>query len=151
MERITEEEAKNYIPVEEDFFNTPSYYFTSIPEVGSDWDIVRYYTNRKRGLYAGKDGDEYVYVLSNKSMPEILKIGSTRLAPEQRAEQISKVTGVPENFDIEWVYKCFKAELVEREVHKFFKKERVNTKREFFKITLEQAQSVIEEIGKKYI
>jgi hypothetical protein len=46
---------------------------------------------------------------------------------------------------------CYKGERIESEVHKFFKEQRVNKQREFFRVTLEEAKSIIEEIGRKYI
>jgi hypothetical protein len=150
MERLTEEEAKEFIPCSEDYSNNPPAYFTI--KVSSDgWDELTYYTCKKRGLYAGKDGDEWVYVLSNPAMPGMLKIGYTKSDPFDRAIQLSRGTGVPLGYEVEWAYKCYKGERVESEVHKFFKQERVSKQREFFRVTLEEAKNIIEKIGRKYL
>jgi hypothetical protein len=64
MKRITHEEAKKFIPISEDYSNNPPTYFTV--EKGQDeWDEITYYTGKKRGLYVGREGDEWVYILSN--------------------------------------------------------------------------------------
>jgi hypothetical protein len=150
MKHISKEESLYFIPVNEDYFNSPPSYYTIEPDTDG-WEIVTYFTNRRRGMYIGKEGNEFVYILQNPSFPDLLKIGSTRKAPEDRAKTLSKGTGVPNEFDVLWVYTCFKSEIIEREVHKKLKQYRVNTQREFFKIDLQTAIDSIEQIGLKYI
>ena len=149
MQRITHEEAKNYIPCSEDYSNNPSTYFT-VQEQQDGWDEITYYTGKKRGLFVGREGDEWVYILSNPAIPEMVKIGFTANDPFVRAYQISRGTGIPLGFEVEWAYKCFKGERIEQEVHKYFKKQRVNTQKEFFRVSLEEAKQVIKQIGGKY-
>jgi hypothetical protein len=97
IKRITEEEAKQYIPCVEDyssgFENAAFYTFTPIED---EWDKVTYYTARKKNMYANREGDfdSWVYVLSNPTLPAMLKIGYTKNQPEERARQISNATGV---------------------------------------------------------
>ena len=149
MKRLTFEQAKQFIPCSEDYSGNPPTYFTVHQE--NEWDIVTYYTGKKRGLFAGREGDEWVYVLSNPSIPDMVKIGYTANDPFTRAHQISRGTGVPEGFQVEWAYKCYKGERIESETHKYFKKQRVSPDREFFRVTLEEAKDAIEKIGSKYI
>lgn len=150
MERITQEEARQYIPCSEDYSNNPPTYFT-IETDEDGWDKITYYTGKKRGLFIGREGDEWVYVLTNSAMPDLVKIGYTTNDPHTRAEQVSRGTGVPVGYEVAWAYKCYKGERIEKEVHKYFKKERLNPTREFFKVTLEEAKSIIEQIGSKYV
>jgi hypothetical protein len=149
MQRITNEEAKKYIPCSEDYSNNPPTYFT-VQELQDGWDEITYYTGKKRGLFVGREGDEWVYILSNPAMPHMVKIGYTAKDPFLRANQISRGTGIPLGFEVEWAYKCFKGERIESEVHKYFKKQRVNTQKEFFRVSLEEAKQIIEQIGEKY-
>jgi hypothetical protein len=150
MQRITLEESKQFIPCSEDYSNNPPTYF--VIETNDDgWDIITYFTGKKRGLFFGKDGDEWVYILTNPAIPEMIKIGYTTLDPYERAVQISRGTGVPLGYEVCWAYKCYKGERIEKEVHKYFKKQRVSPTREFFRVDAELAKSVIEEIGKKHI
>jgi len=47
MERISNEKAKDFIPVSEDLFNSPSVYFT-VQEGQDGWEEITYYTSKKR-------------------------------------------------------------------------------------------------------
>jgi len=155
LTRITPEEAKQYIPLKENYGNTDlenAEYFTLTPSKrGGGWESVTYYTGKKLGLYSDKgEGDQWVYVLSNPSSPGLLKIGYTKQTPEERAKQISSATGVALPYKVEWAYKCFNGETVEREVHHKLKSQRVNNNKEFFQISLEEAKEVINLIGEKF-
>ena len=156
MKRITEHESKTFIPLKENYGNTDvenAAFFTITPsERGEGWEDVTYYTEKKYGLYADQgEGDQWVYVLSNPSLPkEYLKIGYTKLSPEERAIQISSATGVPTPYKVEWAYKCFNGEIVERMTHQKLKAFRVNNRKEFFHISLEEAKDSIILIGNKF-
>ena len=156
MKRITEHESKTFIPLKENYGNTGienAAFFTITPsERGEKWEDVTYYTEKKYGLYADQgEGDQWVYVLSNPSLPkEYLKIGYTKLSPEERAIQISSATGVPTPYKVEWAYKCFNGEIVERMTHEKLKAFRVNNRKEFFHISLEEAKDNIILIGNKF-
>lgn len=150
MKRITQQEAKQFIPCSEDYANNPPAYFT-LSEGNDGWDEITYYTCKKRGLFFGHEGDEWVYILTNPALGGMIKIGYTSLDPHTRAEQISRGTGVPLGYEVAWAYKCYKGEKIEKEVHKYFKKYRVSPSREFFKVGLEEAKNIIEKIGEKYV
>ena len=156
MERITDKVAKGLIPLRENYGNTGienAAFFTITPsERGEGWEDVTYYTEKKYGIYADQgEGDQWVYVLSNPSLPkEYLKIGYTKLKPEERATQISSATGVPTPYKVEWAYKCFNGEMVERMTHEKLKAFRVNNRKEFFHISLEEAKDNIILIGNKF-
>jgi hypothetical protein len=156
MERITKKVAEGFIPLRENYGNTDleyAKYFTLSPSArGDGWEDITYYTDKKYGLYADKgNGDQWVYILSNPSLPkEYLKIGYTKLKPEERAIQISSATGVPTPYKVEWAYKCFNGEIVERMTHEKLKAFRVNNRKEFFHISLEEAKDNIILIGNKF-
>ena len=156
MKRITDKVAEGLIPLRENYGNTGienAAFFTITPsERGEGWEDVTYYTEKKYGLYADQgEGDQWVYVLSNPSLPkEYLKIGYTKLKPEERATQISSATGVPTPYKVEWAYKCFNGEIVERMTHEKLKAFRVNNRKEFFHISLEEAKDNIILIGNKF-
>ena len=156
LDKITIQEAKKFIPLRENYGNTGienAAFFTITPsERGEGWEDITYYTEKKYGLYADQgEGDQWVYILSNPSLPkEYLKIGYTKLKPEERAIQISSATGVPTPYKVEWAYKCFNSEIVERMTHQKLKAFRVNNKKEFFHISLEEAKDNIILIGNKF-
>ena len=156
MERITSEKAKQYISLKEDYTGIGqegAAYFTIEPSIkGDGWEDVTYYTARKKNIYSNKgEGTQWVYVLSNPTTPNLLKIGYTTQTPDDRAKQISNATGVALPYKVEWAFKCFDGEQLEGEVHRKLKEYRVNNQREFFQIDLEEAKEVIKLLGKNYI
>jgi hypothetical protein len=77
----------------------------------------------------------YLYVFINPSMPGIIKIGRTTNLIEERAEQLSSVSGVPTPF-IPVYYSYFSnSENAERIAHNKLTKFRISTGREFFRIS----------------
>ena len=84
-----------------------------------------------------------VYVLTNPSMPKLIKIGYTDRTAQDRADELyfgyglegdrKAVTGVPTMYEVrrEWLV-GFNAEEVEQMLHDKFDYERVNDYREFF-------------------
>lgn len=159
MKHVSKQRAKNLVPIEDDFTNCDPEFFTTTPSIDPDfphsegWEDVKYYTSRKIDLYVNQegDGDSWVYILSNPALPNLFKIGSTSKSPDERAKQLSRGSGVPLEFKVEYAFKCFNAERAEREVHRALKSYRVNNDREFFQISLDEAKVTVNQVGKKYI
>ena len=157
MERITVEEAKQYISLKDDFTNKTVQdcpYFTLTPsKKGDGWEDVTYYTGRRIDMYANRDKnyDSWVYILSNPTMPRMFKIGYTKNTPEERAKQISNATGVALPYKVEWAFHCYDGFGLEQEVHHKLDSYRVNNNREFFQVTLDEAKETITELGKRYV
>jgi len=148
MKRLTPKEAFLYLTKEEDMLNSPLIGYTISPQEDG-WDKVTYYTSRKKRNNIKGEGKEWVYVLSNETMPNVLKIGYTKNTPEERAKQLSNSTGVAIPFKVEWAYKCHNGEQLEYEVHKKLEEYRINHKREFFEVELDFAKKIIEEFGSR--
>ena len=153
IKRITPEQAEKFLSCEEDQLDTPAHYFTLTPEEDG-WEKVTYYTNRSRDIHVPKGliGAQYIYILENNTMPGLVKIGFTKNKPSERVKQINAATGVALDFDVKYQYPCFNAHDLEKEIHIYLESQgfRVNKKKEFFNITVEQAISVIERIGEPY-
>lgn len=148
MKRISNEEALNYVPYERTPLSPPpSLYSIFIDSDG--WDEVRYYTSRFRQSVNGLNGDQSVYILESESMPDMIKIGYTKGDPIDRANTLSKSTGVPTPFNVVYSYNCFNGERIEKAVHKHFRKQRVNKQREFFYVDINEAIQIIESLGTK--
>ena len=77
----------------------------------------------------------FVYILSNPSMPGLLKIGSTEKLPTERASQLYS-TGVPEPFKVEFAVWCEDHRETEHSVHEELEDFRVGDCREFFRATV---------------
>lgn len=81
------------------------------------------------------NNQQYVYVMSNPSFPEdMLKIGWTREHPNIRANDLH-TTGIPMPFIVEFVIITLEGSKLEKKIHKYIETYRVNTHREFFKIS----------------
>lgn len=74
----------------------------------------------------------YVYVLTNAAMPWMVKIGSTKLNPYQRAGALSSSTGVPLPFTVALYGEFHDCRGVETFVHDQMATMRINVGREFF-------------------
>jgi hypothetical protein len=84
-----------------------------------------------------------VYVLTNKAMPGMVKIGFTRQEHVQKRIDELYTTGVPLKFHTEWACRIKNAADAEKALHTAFKKERVNGSREFFTIEPEQVIGIL--------
>lgn len=84
-----------------------------------------------------------VYVLTNPAMPGLVKIGST--SQTDHATRVSQLytTGVPVPFDIEYACKVSNHVEVEAALHTAFAPQRINQRREFFRIEPDQAIAIL--------
>lgn len=89
---------------------------------------------------------KYVYVLTNAAMPGIVKVGKTINVP-QRIRTLSSHTGVPVPFDLELAIEVKDAARLEGALHGTLQGSRVNPKREFFEIDVEDLRIVLTECG----
>ena len=92
---------------------------------------------------------EFVYVLSNKSMPGIVKVGFTTTSPKQRVKEINSATGVIEKWDLEWSVECTEAHDLERKTHEYLKDFRVSKNREGFYMHPTQAIAAVQKINEE--
>ena len=105
LKRLSLEEAQHLIKAEHDQTDAPIYGFTLTPSTdpqmsAEGWETVTYYTNRKvrNKIPVGMQGSQWIYVLSNETMPDIVKIGFTKNKPSERVKQINSATGVAQDF-----------------------------------------------------
>ncbi|WP_273280925.1 GIY-YIG nuclease family protein [Pseudooceanicola atlanticus] len=92
----------------------------------------------------------YVYILSNKHMPGILKIGRTTGEVEARAQALYQ-TGVPSPFSVEFeIYTpdCVKAE---SDAHAYLQNHRVSSSREFFQCEISEAIKALKDIKQEQV
>lgn len=92
-----------------------------------------------------------VYVLSNRAMPGLVKIGmTTRHELDARLKELY-TTGVPVPFDVEYAceVKACNCVKLEKALHTAFEPNRLNVNREFFQIKKEQAIAILEIFNEK--
>ena len=125
--------------------------FTLTPDPDKPgWDLVTYYQDNP----IDKDGNavptEFIYVLVNKSMPDMVKIGMTVRDVETRAKEISGATGVPTPWVPVFSFKCFNSYKLEQEIHEHLDAVRVSGNREMFYMHSKDAIDTVKNIGAKY-
>lgn len=148
MKYVTPEESRYYIRLSIGKAHQADA-FTRIPS-DDGWDDVIYLAEALLDSSGAVRKPEYVYVLVNKSVPNMVKIGMTTNTPDERARQISAATGVATPWIPVFSYKCYRSDLLEAEVHEYFNEQRVSSNREMFSIDSITAQQVIETLGEKY-
>lgn len=90
----------------------------------------------------------YVYVISNIGAfgPDVYKIGMTRrLDPQDRVDELGDAS-VPFNFDVHAMIFSDNAPALEAALHRAFEDRKlnmVNTRREFFHVTLDEIKDVV--------
>ena len=82
----------------------------------------------------------WVYVISNPSMPGIVKIGYSLKDPMLRAQELDS-TGVPHSYVVEYSIMVDNPQQLEQRVHKSLKC--INEKKEWFRCSLEKAVTSI--------
>jgi hypothetical protein len=151
--RVSAEEAQYYIRLKPSEYSLATHYAlvpTTDPGFEPGWEDVVYLKEPVTDSSGGVRSTEYVYVLVNRSMPGMVKIGMTTDTPAKRARDINKATGVPTPWVPVWWLKCYASRILEQRVHEHLGQYRVASNREMFNIDSVTAQRVIEELGKDF-
>ena len=84
----------------------------------------------------------YIYVLTNPTIPDLVKIGKTTNL-EERVRSLSSHSGIPVPFEVYYSCEVIDSDKVEKHLHDGFGDHRVNPKREFFRINPERVVSIL--------
>lgn len=87
--------------------------------------------------------NEIVYVLINEAMPGYVKIGRTTTSLEQRIRELNSSTSVPLPFTAFYACTVKDAQFVEHQLHDAFDDNRVNPRREFFRVAPERVVAAL--------
>jgi len=68
-----------------------------------------------------------------------------------RINDLSKATGVPTKFKLEYIFKCNNGLELESEIHVYLKEFRANNYREFFEMGIKEAIDAVKKIGNNYL
>ncbi len=91
---------------------------------------------------------EIVYLLTNPTIPDLVKIGRTTDL-EARLRQLSTHSGVPVPFECFFACEVQDSVKVERALHDAFGDHRINPKREFFRLNPDRAVAILELVALK--
>lgn len=86
---------------------------------------------------------EIVYLLTNPTMPDLVKIGRTTDL-EARLRQLSTHSGVPVPFECFYACEVTDSVKVEKALHDAFGDHRINSRREFFRLNPDRAVAILE-------
>jgi hypothetical protein len=118
--------------------------------MASGWEDVIYLAEPLTDASGGTRASEYVYILINRSIPNMVKIGMTTRSVDERAREISKATGIPTPWIPVYSFRCYASHILEQRVHEHLSQYRVSEDREMFSVTSNMAQQVIEDLGKDF-
>jgi hypothetical protein len=109
-------------------------------------DILRYLNTFVAGggelsQQLGTSG--FIYILSTRSQPRLLKIGITQRTVEVRVKEINSATGVVVPYGVRASWRVDNASEVEQEVHALFEPFRIRVDREFFEVEFLEASRII--------
>lgn len=80
-----------------------------------------------------------IYILISPARVGLLKIGKSTRAAQERANELSKETGVPARFEVALQLQVSDRDEADRRVHEALEDRRENKEREFFRVPLEVA------------
>lgn len=92
-----------------------------------------------------KKGQGWLYVLSTRESPNILKIGMTTRSVSQRVKEINSATGILHPLSARAVYRVRNASAAEADIFQVLASYRIRQDREFFEISFFQATKAIRE------
>lgn len=87
----------------------------------------------------------YVYILQNKHMPGLIKVGMTQRCVNARAEELYQ-TGVPGRFEVYSFVSSPDCRELERRVHESLSVFRLSGDREFFQCDASDATTVLDQL-----
>lgn len=88
----------------------------------------------------------YVYLLTNPSMPGLVKVGFTNRFVEERLRELTAATGVPTEFVIGAVFHSANPQFDEQQLHERLASYRVTPNKESFRIPLEEAIAIAKRV-----
>jgi hypothetical protein len=86
----------------------------------------------------------FVYILTNVAMPGMVKVGYTRRLSEDRARHL-QTTGGPLPFSVEYRALSSHPADVERRSHELLSSHRINARREYFRVTVAEAEAAVQQ------
>ena len=115
-------------------------------------NLVRLPTRRCLAVHLGRativeeTGAGWIYVLSTRELPELLKVGMTARSVEQRAREINGATGVAIPFGVRRCWRVFNPAQAERVAHQALGQYRVRDDREFFRVEFADAARLLNDV-----
>ena len=159
LKQINLDQAHSYVKLDRDdpYLHSRAVAYTLVPSSDprfdgeSGWEDMVYFGQGVVDPTLSNRRSEWVYVLVNKSMPGICKVGMTTTSVRQRVHEINSATGVITPWVCVYRYECINSLVLEQAVHRELESlgHRVNPNREGFNVSSELAIQTIERLGDK--
>ena len=91
-----------------------------------------------------------LYILTNQSMPGLVKIGLTTTNVEQRMRELD-TTGIPLPFECFSAWEVTDAVMAEKALHVAFGDHRIRERREFFRLSPDKPTAILKAFGIKNV
>jgi len=104
---------------------------------------LQYYVDYQNGDVGDHD-DGWVYMISAKREPNLIKIGRTDREPFTRIAEINRATGVTYPYSIRKLFRVRDSKRAERMAHDLLSNYRVRSDREFFRVSFSKAVRILE-------
>ena len=154
MKKITEDQAKFRVKIDiEDYSGlSRADAYTLTPSEEPGWEDVTYYGEAVIDPTGTVFKPEWVYVLVNKGVPGVCKVGMTTTSVSQRTKELNSATGVITPWFSVYKHKCLNSREIDRRVHDKLQAlgTRVNSRREGFECSTELAISIIKEVASEF-
>jgi hypothetical protein len=149
--RVPESQIHYYIKLKPGEYSRATH-FALVPsqDMKPGWEDIIYLIEPLTDSSGGTRPAEYVYVLVNRSIPYMVKIGMTKRSVDGRVREINKATGIPTPWIPVYSFRCYASHILERRVHEHLSNYRVSEDREMFNVTSNTAQQIIEDLGKDF-
>ena len=106
-------------------------------------------SNCNKTIFTAKRIRGFIYILHNKSMPGLLKIGYSEREVKSRVIELNSKTALPEDFEILAFFESYAPKEEETKIHKILNDKRINIKREFFELEqFDAIKKIIEILGR---
>lgn len=121
-----------------------------VPYAAARTNLMRLPTRRCLAVHLGqaKIADEadagWIYVLSTRELPELLKVGMTTRSVEQRANEINGATGVAIPFGVRRCWRVYQPPRAEQIAHQALQEYRLRKDREFFRVPFNDAARLLQ-------
>lgn len=129
-----------------------------VGDINEEGKVWTEYQPGKFGWRKPKEEDDdpsgFVYIISNIGSfgPDVFKIGATKTKdPQKRVNDLSDAS-VPFNFAVHAFIETDNAYELEAQIHRFLRDKelnKINHKKEFFKVTLDEIKEIVKKLGYK--
>lgn len=152
FKRITVEDSQYYIKLEPGNIDMAVAFTLTPSKSDPNAEDVTYFGESVFDASGAIRKPEWMYVLVNKSIPGVCKIGMTTTSIAQRTHEINSATGVITPWFPVFQYKCVNSRYLEKEVHTYLETRghRLNPRREGFEVDSRTAEEIIKTLGEKY-